>query len=130
MQHEDDVETALGQYIRQRRRELGLSLNHLAAATGLHKSFLSRVESGAVRQPAVDSLQRLAAALQLPETELFGLLDRRARDQLPALQPYLRAKYDLPDAVIADITAYLSRYGDLSPGPRDGEDEEPEGHQH
>jgi transcriptional regulator with XRE-family HTH domain len=130
MQDEDDSETALGQYIRQRRRELGLSLNHLAAATGLHKSFLSRVESGAVRQPAVDSLQRLTAALQLQETELFGVLDRRARDQLPALQPYLRAKYDLPDAVIADITAYLSRYGDLSTGPHDGEDEEPEGHQH
>src|SRR3954447_8186491 len=127
---QDESERVLGNSIRQRRRELGLSLNQLAAASGLHKSFLSRVESGAVRQPAVDSLQRIAAALQMSETELFGLLDRRARDQLPALQPYLRAKYDLPDAVIADITAYLSRYGDLSPGPHDGEDEEPEGHQH
>ena len=77
-----------------------------------------------------DSLRRIAQALELPETELYGLLDRRARDQLPPLQPYLRAKYDLPDAVIADITAYLSRYGDLSTGPRDGEDEEPEAHQH
>src|SRR5215207_6020095 len=100
---QDDSETALGQYIRQRRRELGLSLNHLAASTGLHKSFLSRIESGAVRQPATDSLRRIAAALELPETELYGLLDRRTRDLLPPLQPYLRAKYDLPDAVIADV---------------------------
>jgi transcriptional regulator with XRE-family HTH domain len=120
-----EEESALGNSIKQRRRELGLSLNHLADTTGLHKSFLSRIESGAVRQPASDSLRRIAAALELPETELYGLLDRRARDQLPPLQPYLRAKYDLPDAAIADITAYLARYGELTTGPRDGEDEEP-----
>lgn len=126
----DESGTELGKRIRQRRRELALSLNDLAATTGLHKSFLSRLESGAVRQPATDSLRRLALALELPETELYGLLDRRARDQLPPLQPYLRAKYDLPDAVIADITAYLNRYGDVTAGPRDGEDEEPEARHH
>jgi transcriptional regulator with XRE-family HTH domain len=127
---QDESETTLGNHIRHRRGELGLSLNHLAAATGLHKSFLSRLESGAVRQPATDSLRRIARALDVSETELYGLLDRRARDELPALQPYLRAKYDLPDAVIADISGYLSRYGGLSTGPRDGEDEEPEAHSH
>ena len=127
---QDESESVLGNLIRRRRRELGLSLNHLAAATGLHKSFLSRLESGAVRQPATDSLRRIAAALELPEMDLYGLLDRRVRDQLPALQPYLRAKYDLPDAAIADIAAYLNRYGELTTGPRDGEDEEPEAQQH
>jgi transcriptional regulator with XRE-family HTH domain len=119
-------ESVLGNRMRQRRGELGMSLNQLATATGLHKSFLSRLESGIVRQPATDSLRRLAQALGLPETELYGLLDQRARDQLPPLQPYLRAKYDLPDDVIADITTYLARYGNVSAGPRDGEDEEPE----
>lgn len=122
MQHE----SLLGSRVRQRRLELSLSLNQLAEATRLHKSFLSRVESGAVRQPAADSLERIARALQLPQTELFGLLDERARDLLPPLQPYLRAKYQLPDEAIADITAYLSRYGQPTSGPRDGEDEEPE----
>jgi transcriptional regulator with XRE-family HTH domain len=119
-------ESVLGNRMRQRRAELGMSLNDLATATGLHKSFLSRLESGEVRQPAADSLRRIAQALGLPETELYGLLDRRARDQLPPLQPYLRAKYDLPDEIIADVTAYLARYGSVSAGPRDGEDEEPE----
>lgn len=40
----------------------------------------------------------------------------------------IKAKYDLPDEAIAEITTYLSRYGHVSesPGPRDGEDEEPE----
>lgn len=117
-------ESHLGNTLRQRRLELNLSLGQLADATGLHKSFLSSLESGLVRQPSSDSLQRVAAALDLPDTTVFGLLDDRARDQLPPLQPYLQ--YDLPDAVIADIAAYLSRYGDVSSGPRDGEDEEPE----
>jgi transcriptional regulator with XRE-family HTH domain len=121
-------ESHLGNTLRERRLELNLSLGQLADATGLHKSFLSRLESGVVRQPSADSLQRVAAALELPDTTVFGLLGERARDQLPPLQPYLRAKYDLPDAAIADITAYLSQYGDLSAGPRDGEDEEPEMH--
>ena len=121
-----DHDSHLGNTLRQRRSELGLSLSQLAEATGLHKSFLSRLESGIVRQPSADSLQRVAAALELPDTTVFGLLDDRARDQLPPLQPYLRAKYDLPDAVIADIAGYLARYGDVSSGPRDGEDEEPE----
>ena len=121
-------QSPLGTTLRQRRQALGLSLAQLADSTGLHKSFLSRLESGVVRQPSADSLQRVAAALELPETDVFGLLDDRARDQLPSLKPYLRAKYDLPDEVIGEITAYLSRYGHVSegPGPRDGEDEEPE----
>jgi hypothetical protein len=34
----------------------------------------------------------------------------------------------LPDEVIGEMAAYLNRYGHVSegPGPRDGEDEEPE----
>src|SRR5215207_6718980 len=121
-------ESHLGNTLRERRLELNLSLSQLADSTGLHKSFLSRLESGVVRQPSADSLQRVAAALGLPETEVYGLLDDRARGQLPPLQPYLRAKYDLPDEAIAEITAYLSHYGHVreGPGPRDGEDEEPE----
>jgi transcriptional regulator with XRE-family HTH domain len=121
-----EQESELGNTLRQRRLELGLSLSQLADATGIHKSLLSRLESGAVRQPSADSLQRIAAALELSNTAVFGLLDARAREQLPPLQPYLRAKYDLPDGVIAEITAYLARNGAANGGPRAGEDELPE----
>ncbi len=119
-------ETPLGTLLRQRRLDAELSLSQLAEMTGLHKSYLARIELGEVRQPSADNLQRIAAALELPEATVFGLLDERARDQLPPLQLYLRAKYDLPDSVIAEVTNYLSRYGNVSHGPRDGEDEQPE----
>jgi transcriptional regulator with XRE-family HTH domain len=121
-----ELESELGNTLHRRRQELGLSLGQLADATGLHKSFLSRLESGIVRQPSADSLQRIAAALELSNTAVFGLLDERARDQLPPLQPYLRAKYDLPDGVIAEMTAYLTRNGAVNAGPLEGEDEQPE----
>jgi transcriptional regulator with XRE-family HTH domain len=86
-----EEESALGNSIKERRHELGFSLNHLADATGLHKSFLSRIESGAVRQPASDSLRRIAAALELPETELWparspGTRPATAAPAVPARQ--------------------------------------------
>ncbi len=118
-------ETPLGTLLRNRRREAGISLSQLSGLTGLHKSYLARIELGEVRQPSTENLQRIAAALELPEATVFGLLDERARDQLPPLQLYLRAKYDLPDNVIDEVTAYLRRSGNLTSGPRDGEDEEP-----
>lgn len=116
----------LGAVIRARRLELGFSLSQLAAATGIGKSSLSRLEAGVYRQPSAGALERLAHALQLPDTTLFGLLDEGARRKLPPLQPYLRAKYDLPDEVITEITAYLERYRGARDGPVDGEDEVPE----
>lgn len=118
-----DNQYSFGEALRGRRLQQELSLNTLAALSGLDKSVLSRLESGAIAHPSISVLRRLAPALQLTETELFGLLSASSRERLPALQPYLRAKYDLPDQAIADITAYLSRYGVPGVGPADGEDE-------
>src|SRR3954454_2723293 len=122
-------ESPLGTLLRNRRQEARLSLSRLADLTGLHKSYLARIELGQVRQPSAENLQRIAAALELPESTVFGLLDERTRDQLPPLQLYLRAKYDLPDDVITEMTNYLRQHGNLTGGPRDGEDEEPLMHQ-
>ena len=97
--------TPLGTLLRNRRLEAALSLSQLSELTGLHKSYLARIELGEVRQPSTENLQRIAAALELPETTVFGLLDERARDQLPPLQLYLRAKYDLPDDVIDEVAS-------------------------
>lgn len=113
----------LGQLIRQRRLQLGLSLDSVAAASGIHKSLLSRIETGAVERPSNSSLERLAAVLQLSLTDLYSSLSEGVREALPSLQPYLRVKYGLTDEAIAAVTNYLQRYGDLQPGPADGEDE-------
>lgn len=55
----------VGQRIRQRRKERGLSLRELAEQADLTASFLSLVERGH-NTPSLDSLRRIAAALDVP----------------------------------------------------------------
>ncbi len=54
-----------GERIRERRKELGLSLEELAARTGLTASFLSLIERN-INNPSLDSLYRIAEALEVP----------------------------------------------------------------
>lgn len=112
----------LGDIVRRRRTDLGLSLRDLERLTGIHRGPLSEVENGQ-RVLSGERLRRLADALELPLTELriaAGLLE------LPPLQPYLRAAYGLDAAGAADVARYLEeRYG-AAGLPDDGEDEEPD----
>lgn len=58
-------EHKIGARVRERRQELGLSLQALARLTDLTASFLSLVERD-LNQPSLDSLRRIADALQVP----------------------------------------------------------------
>jgi transcriptional regulator with XRE-family HTH domain len=55
----------LGERVRERRKELELSLEELAARTGLTASFLSLIERN-INNPSLDSLYRIASALEVP----------------------------------------------------------------
>ena len=66
----------LGERIRQQRQQLNLSLQELAARTGLTASFLSQVERD-VTEPSISSLRRVASALEVPV--FYFLLDERTR---------------------------------------------------
>lgn len=55
----------IGTKIRQRRGDLGLSLQELAGRTGLTPSFLSQVERDQT-EPSITSLRKIAEALQVP----------------------------------------------------------------
>lgn len=65
--------TVLGQLLRQARRAAGLSQQTLAARAGLDVSYISRLERGN-RRPRRQALIKLAAALQLSQTELENWL--------------------------------------------------------
>jgi len=60
----------IGDKIRNRRRELGLSLRELAEQVGLTASFLSQIERN-LASPSLNSLYKISQALELP---LFHLL--------------------------------------------------------
>ena len=68
----------LGKYIKNCRREKKVSVKNLSLATGISKSYLDYIESGA-REPQVEMLAKIAAVLNLP---LDKLLDIQKREQL------------------------------------------------
>ena len=64
--------TDLGERIRARRKELGLSQGKLAQMAELTASAISQIESGAIRTLKNDTLSRLAVALQTTALELMA----------------------------------------------------------
>jgi len=70
----DDMLARIGRRIRALRRERCLTLNELAAATGLHRTYLGDVERG-TRNPALKSLYLIAVTLGVPLREIFPVDD-------------------------------------------------------
>jgi transcriptional regulator with XRE-family HTH domain len=67
-----EAEVRLGPAIRSLRRERGLTLLQLAAATGLSQPFLSQLELGRSR-PSMRSLYRIATALGTTQQTLLAV---------------------------------------------------------
>ncbi|WP_406864559.1 XRE family transcriptional regulator [Streptomyces sp. HUAS MG47] len=67
----DDVLTEVGPRLRRIRRDRGVTLAELSAATGISVSTLSRLESGQ-RRPSLELLLPLARAHQVALDELVG----------------------------------------------------------
>lgn len=65
-----DLKTLLGMAIKTQRTSLGISQEELAYRASLHRTYVSDLERG-VRNPSVDSIEKLARALQLSVSALF-----------------------------------------------------------
>lgn len=83
----------LGNFIRKRRKELGLTLDRVANDTGFSKPYLSTVETGKVKNPPSDNLlKKLEDVLELQA----GLLVHIAHmERMPA---DLRQDYETAEA--------------------------------
>lgn len=62
--------TRLGRRIQNRRTELGLTLAALSERSGVLPQTINAIERGVSRQPRIDTLSRLADALELNRYEL------------------------------------------------------------
>ena len=67
---------ALGQYLKAVRKEAKLSALKLSKDVGISKSYLDYIESGA-REPQIDILVKIAAALKTPLEALFDIQKKR-----------------------------------------------------
>lgn len=61
----------IGARLRAWRRNKNMTLDDLALATGLNKSFLSRIEKDA-KAPSIATVMKLSRALDIPVALLFG----------------------------------------------------------
>ena len=97
----------LGKYIKNCRQEKKMAVKTLANVTGISKSYLDYIESGA-REPQVDMLAKIAAVLDLP---LATMLDIQKKEQLQSAMTRLQVENasDRGDEVRA-----VARTGDSS----------------
>jgi transcriptional regulator with XRE-family HTH domain len=69
--------TALGQAIRQARKEQHLSQEELSLRTGVHRNYIGGIERGE-RHPSALTIARLAQALSLRASDLLAAAERLA----------------------------------------------------
>ncbi|MCS7295801.1 MAG: helix-turn-helix transcriptional regulator [Dehalococcoidia bacterium] len=107
-----------GALLRQYRERVGISCSELARRTGLHYSYISRLEHGS-RHPSLEAVERMVRALDLTVEECHAL--RAAAGYPPEpLTPALADVFallghhglsgDLRRAFYADLRALVGRY--------------------
>jgi len=85
------VTQVLGERIRRRRQDLGLTLRKLGEKIGMTAGYLSRVENQQIT-PSLDALQAIATALQVP---MFFFLNSHPSE--PVVRAGVRRKLTFPD---------------------------------
>jgi transcriptional regulator with XRE-family HTH domain len=110
----------LATFIKERRAELGLSLNDLAGRVGVSKSNLHYWETGEFA-PKPTLLEPLATALEVSYEDLFAAAGIARPAGLPAYPSYLRTKYGhLPEEALAELEEHMRRL-EAESGGRDGD---------
>jgi transcriptional regulator with XRE-family HTH domain len=92
----NDRPEKLGEYVRQKREEAGLSQRQLAQEASVSFSNISRLESGFHTSPTPGLLKNIADVLDVDLAELLGFIGIDVAGS-GSLNDYLRRDYDLPD---------------------------------
>jgi phage repressor protein C with HTH and peptisase S24 domain/DNA-binding XRE family transcriptional regulator len=97
-------QAAFGREVRRARKSRGLTLDDLAAATGIAKSYLSQIETGYAAPPRDDKVRRIAAALGLDAESLLALAHvGQMPEDLKARMRRLREVFDSTEEVIRGL---------------------------
>jgi transcriptional regulator with XRE-family HTH domain len=128
---DQDQARRLGEWLRQRREDAGLSAREVAKRAGTTSGTVTRIEQGFIVAPDPRKLSRIAEVLGLSLADVYAMADYAVPGDLPSFQPYLRRKYrDMPAEAIGDLEKAFHRiikqHGYDPNGPAAGEDEHPE----
>lgn len=89
-----------GTYVRERRKELGVSLRETAENLGISAAYLSDIEKGNRKAP-LEHLERLAVLLQVEESEIEFFVDLSGctHSNWPEINEYLAQNKSARDAI-------------------------------
>lgn len=76
----------LGEFIRTRRDELGMSRNQLAIKANISHTEVHRIETGERRQPSLKVLCALADALQTPQEDFLRIAGYSPAEDASAIE--------------------------------------------
>lgn len=102
------IQLYVGQMIRKRRTEIGLSQEQVALQAGVTTTYLGQVERGD-RNPTVGFLEKVAESLEVDITYFFE--NTKSADGSPAenlIRSYLRNLNEEQKQKIAQIVAVIS----------------------
>ena len=125
----DDSVSELGKVLKQQRLTIPLTLQELAAESGVSASHLGRIERGE-RFPSARMLRKLARPLGFDEDELFTLAgfltpagdieEERARYSGRQLDPYVaRMLAEEPPEIQRSVIGILSLLKSVARGLKD-----------
>lgn len=88
----------------------GLSLNRLARVADVSRQGMEKWKTGS--QPTLETLYKLARALDVPVAELTGAPDKRATGSYASLERYLVAHPELDDDTVDFLFRQSFTFGD------------------
>ena len=104
----------LGEYIRNRRLDIGMSRNLLASKAGISHTEVHRIETGDRKQPSLKVLCALADALDVPQEEMLKVAGYAPYDDIPAVERVFPGlKTQKQRETVERIADGLSRNADL-----------------
>ena len=93
----------LGEKLQELRQQAGLTLYELEQRSGINRPKLLRIEKGEIRQPTIETLNKLADALDVDPEEFYDAAWAEADGPMPSLPAYFRSKYHMSDTEIAAV---------------------------
>jgi transcriptional regulator with XRE-family HTH domain len=105
-----DNSASLGQRLRKARECAGLSIRTLSTKVGVDPGYITRLESGQRKHPAVELLLKIAVATNTDSRELLEPLGIEPTSILPSTRDFFRQKYGIStdDAdILTNVVEYM-----------------------
>lgn len=104
----------LGEFIKKRRADLGISRNLLATKAGISHTEVHRIETNERKQPSLKVLCALADALYVPQEELLKVAGYNPTDNVSFVErAFPGLKTSKQRETVEKIADGLSRNADL-----------------